>query len=289
MLPNFLVIGAMKAGTSSLYRYLRDHPQVFMPEPKELNFFVAERNWRLGRRWYEERFEGAESALAVGEASPSYSMHPTFRDVPKRIADVIPDVRLIYVLRHPIDRMLSHYLATHHLRPIAGRERDPIQRERRPIGRALLNDSQYLGASLYSMQIERYLEFFAPEQLLVVVSEQLKRERVSTLARIFDFLRVDSSSVPPLVDEEFNRTAGKRVRRRLGGRVEKLAPVRALAPMLPASVKRTAKRVLVTKEIDMSEARITERLRDRLTDLVRDDVARLRSYVDDGFDGWGIA
>ena len=71
-LPNFLVIGAMKAGTTSLFHYLRDHPQVFLPEEKELYFFTEEDNWHRGLEWYRSRFRGAGDAKAVGEASVGY-------------------------------------------------------------------------------------------------------------------------------------------------------------------------------------------------------------------------
>jgi hypothetical protein len=73
VLPNFLVTGAAKAGTTSLYRYLRDHPEVFMAQSKELKFFSSKSRWRLGQSWYARQFEAAANAVAVGEASPSYT------------------------------------------------------------------------------------------------------------------------------------------------------------------------------------------------------------------------
>ena len=97
-LPNFLVIGAMKAGTTSLYHYLRDHPQVFMPDTKEVNFFNPLRNWRHGVSWYEEQFRAAPAeALAVGEASTSYTKYPWVKDVPERITSVLGDRCLLSV------------------------------------------------------------------------------------------------------------------------------------------------------------------------------------------------
>ena len=82
-LPTFLVIGAMKAGTTSLYHYLRDHPQVFMPETKEVNFFNPRRNWHRGMTWYEEQFSAAPpGTVAVGEASTSYTKYPEVDGVP---------------------------------------------------------------------------------------------------------------------------------------------------------------------------------------------------------------
>ena len=120
-LPTFLIIGTMKGGTTSLHRYLRQHPEVFMPERKELNFFLdeyagppidppEERNWSRGITWYERQFAGAERERAVGEASANYSRYPTYPGVAERIAEVVPKVKIIYLVRNPIDRVFSHYL-----------------------------------------------------------------------------------------------------------------------------------------------------------------------------------
>ena len=109
-LPSFLVIGAMKAGTTSLYHYLHAHPQVFMPSIKELDFFVAGGNWGRGLHWYQKQFAGAgPGAVAVGEASTMYTKYPSVDGVPERIAAHLPEVRLVYVVRDPIDRIRSHY------------------------------------------------------------------------------------------------------------------------------------------------------------------------------------
>jgi hypothetical protein len=95
-MPNFLVIGAMKGGTTALYRYLQPHPEVFMPPVKALEFFVAEANWRRGAQWYRRQFAGAGSnEVAVGEASNAYTKYPRFMGVPERIAAQIPDVRMV--------------------------------------------------------------------------------------------------------------------------------------------------------------------------------------------------
>lgn len=110
MLPNFLIIGAAKSGTTSLYRYLRDHPQVFMAHSKELKFFASRTRWGFGPGWYAWQCSDADGAVAIGEASPSYTRYPQRRGVPERVAQVLPDARLVYLIRHPIERMRSHYL-----------------------------------------------------------------------------------------------------------------------------------------------------------------------------------
>src|SRR5688500_4010417 len=106
-LPNLIIIGGLKCGTTSIHHYLGLHPEVQMSKPKELNFFVSELNWDLGIPWYKSRFD---SRFPVrGESSPHYTNQPRFRGVAERIRDNVPDARLIYMVRDPISRILSHW------------------------------------------------------------------------------------------------------------------------------------------------------------------------------------
>lgn len=277
MLPNFLVIGAMKAGTTSLYEYLRSHPQVFMPDKKELDFFVSELNFDRGRTWYESQFDDAGNAAAIGEASTNYTKYPIFAGVPGRIANVVPDARLVYAIRHPIERMRSQYL---HER-LLGEERMPIER-------ALVRHRRYRDFSNYGMQISQYLDHFPREQLLVICAEDLRGNRSAVLRRICRFLGIDENWRGPVVEREFHRTAEKRVPRSpLRGIIRSSVYVK-ISPFVPRPVKRFGRRFL-TKGTDFSRAQFSDGLQERLEDMVRDDVRALRAYLGDEFHGWGIA
>jgi len=274
MLPNFLVIGAMKAGTTSLHRYLREHPQVFMPDEKELDFFVAEKRWGRGRSWYEAQFAAAGDAVAVGEASPCYTMFPRFSGVPARVAQLLPHARLVYCVRHPIERMRSHYL--HEVEK---------GRERAPIGRALVSDPQYLDASRYAMQLDQYLDRFSARRILVISAEQLRDERAPTVARVLAFLGVDPQwSSGSLLDQEFHLTSNKRVRRPLVEAALRVPGTRALAELAPRPVRRLASRGIDTGRATVIPEAVQAHLRAEL----RDDLVRLRVHAGDGFNGWGI-
>src|SRR5918996_3904116 len=107
-LPNLVVIGGLKCGTTSLHHYLNLHPAIHMSRPKELNFFVAELNWSLGTDWYASHFRA--DAAVRGESSPHYTNLPRFAGVAERISSVLPDAKLIYMVREPVDRALSNYL-----------------------------------------------------------------------------------------------------------------------------------------------------------------------------------
>lgn len=276
MLPNFLVIGAMKSGTDSLYRYLRAHPQVFMPDTKEPHYFIEELNWSRGRDWYESLFDAAVGAAAVGEASTTYSKYPTHQGVPERIAAVLPDVRLIYLVRHPIDRIRSQYL--HEV--LVRAERDPIER-------ALLHQPRYLDYSRYFLQISQYLEFFPPEQLLVITSESLRHSRRDTLRRVFSFLEIDPSWDGEALLREYHHSAEKRVARPLVSRLQRWGAYRAISTLIPTVVKDWS-RPLMTRGIDPGEAFISDALTHDLEMTLRDDIVSLREFLGPQFDAWGI-
>ncbi len=277
VLPNFLLIGAMKAGTDSLYRYLGSHPDIFMSRIKELDFFAAELNWGLGAVWYRSHFDGGQRAPAVGEASTSYSKFPDYGGVPARIAAHLPDVRIIYLVRHPIERMRSHYL---HWRLIG--------REDRSFERALLERPQYLDWSRYGMQLAQYLDYFPPGSLLVIPSESLRAARRGTLERVFTFLGVDPTWSSPELDTEFHRTAEKRALRPIFNRLRTLPGYGLMGRVVPPRVKEATLR-LRTSGVDPREALVTAGLRDQLEDRLREDIRRLRNFLGDSFDGWGIA
>jgi sulfotransferase family protein len=264
----------MKSGTTSLWHYLRTHPQVFMPLRKELHFFSVEDNWKRGLGWYEGQFqEASDGAVAIGEASASYSKYPTFPEVPSRIARSLPGVRFIYVVRHPIDRMRSQYL------------HDMAKgRERRSIEKAILSNHAYVNYSLYAMQIARYKDFFPREQLLIITAEELRDARGETMRRVHDFLAIDDDWLAPNLDIEFLRASERQAIRPSARALRSLPGVGTLARLAPRSLKRR----LVMTELETGRATISGELRSRLEGLLRDDVKQLRTYLGGDFDGWGI-
>jgi hypothetical protein len=285
-LPNFLIIGAMKAGTTSLYHYLRVHPHVFMASIKELDFFDRKANWKRGLDWYRKQFEGAgPEAFAVGEASTAYTKYPSVPGVPERMATVVPEARLIYVVRNPIDRIRSHY-----------QHRVAVGAEKESFEKAVFDNPIYLHCSRYASQVEQYLHFFSREKLLLITSEELRHSREPTMRRVYAFLGLDSNYVPEILNHEFLRTDERATYPPAAGIVR-----RAMKRHFPSSKK--AKEFvdsILPQSLDRVLGRrngrgrnsldpIVENVRCELTGLLRDDVAGLRSYMAEGFDGWGIA
>ena len=161
MLPNLLVIGAPKCGTSALHRYLAEHPQVFMTETKELNVLARRYDWEDHLGWYERQFDDAGDAVVRGESSPSYAMWPFYDDVPRRAASVLGDVRLIYLVRDPYDRTYAHWRDQHWIYV----ERRSLEEAVDPADPA----NPYVCTSRYAAQVERWLEHFAPDRLLLLL------------------------------------------------------------------------------------------------------------------------
>jgi hypothetical protein len=197
-LPNLLVIGAMKSGTSALHRMLGEHPAVSMAPVKEVNFFIGqdhsgsgtdtlwrEGQWCRGLAWYSSLFDG--SLPVRGEASPGYTS-PDHGEAPPRIAAVVPDVRLVYLVRDPADRAFSQYL--HHAREGA---------ETRGPEEALMDsESQYLSRSRYHARLAPYLERFRRDQILVVVQERLRDRPAGELDAILRHVGLPGTSDRPV-------------------------------------------------------------------------------------------
>jgi hypothetical protein len=232
--------------------------------------------------WYASWFADAGDADVVGEATPGYTRFPHLPDVPRRAAALLPDAKLLYVVREPVERIRSHY-----------QHNCAHGKEDLPFDRAVVSKSVYADVSRYAMQLEQWLEHYPREQLLVVQSERLRRDRVATLREVFGFLGVDPDH-PDLVlpDTELNHTGGRSTRLPSVRAAQRSRTGRVLLDRLPASVKNAGKHRLsrfIDAPADRREAELTPERRGVLETLVRDDVRRLRTHLPAGFDGWGLA
>ena len=279
MLPNFLIIGAKKAGTTSLFRYLSQHPQVYMPAEKELNFFHDPRYERRGMHWYEQFFADTGDARAVGEASPGYSAWPWLDHVPERAAAHLPGVKVIYLMRHPVERLISQY------RFDAINKADP-----RPIEEAVLDDRLFLCRSRYSAQIEHWLQHVDRDRMLLLTSEALRADREATLRRVLEFLDVDAGLAPANVATEFNQGELRRRERTVLRRVRGAAAFRLGRRLVPAATRHAVWTRLGTTPAGkrFGEVQISDDFRRELVDRLRDDLVRLPGHMEAGFDCWGL-
>jgi len=196
-----LLIGAMKAGSTSLHALLAQHPKLYMCPNKEPGFFSREERFAKGLDFYRSLFSGAAPGQIWGESSTCYSRYPHYGEVAERIYRHAPHARLIYLMRHPVDRMYSHY--RHRMIERHGRDTGPVV----SFEDALKEDSEYLDSSMYAFQIAKFLAFYPREQLLLLTTDELETEPVATALRAHEFLGIEP--VPP-ADLEAENAFGKR-------------------------------------------------------------------------------
>jgi hypothetical protein len=278
VLPNLVVIGGLKCGTTSLHHYLNLHPEISMSRPKELNFFVAELNWGLGPAWYGAHFDPA--ATVRGETSPHYTDRPRLAGVAERMRDLIPHAHIVYMVRDPIDRMLSHYL--HNV--AGGYEQRTLEEA---FGRW---DTAYVDRSRYAFQLEPYLEQYGPDRVSVISREELKAARAETMRGLFEFLGVDAGFSSEEFGREWETGAAKGGGRfRLMDRAVRLPGLRALDrnfDRLPERLRWRVERLV--HDPDSGEApkpQIPAEVRKRLVEIFKPDVARLEEIAGRSF-GW---
>ena len=268
-LPTFVVIGAMKAGTVTLGHYLDDHPDVFLARGGvfgEPNFFVAEQNWPRGRGWYESLFDGAGGAAAIGECSPSYTWAHAYSGVPGRMAQLVPQARLVYLVRDPITRMQSMYM--HQVS--AGRERRRAE--------AALLDERYLWPSRYGFQLAAFLDYFDRSQVLVIASEMLRDRPRESLSAIFDHLGVDPAAVDLDKRYQDHRSMDKPVPRLHDLHWLPRRQVQ-LDPRWRPDQRTGLTRVLTTRRARADDSAIPPELRDRLAERLADDLRRFEQLL----------
>lgn len=207
ILPNFLIIGAARSGTTTLYSWLQEHPNIYLPFERrpEPHFFLKSEEFNRGFSYYSKRyFNNWKGEKAVGEKSTSY-LYQASRVAP-RIKESIPDVRLIALLRNPIDRAYSSYWFTvlSGLETLSFEDSLLCENERRANpGSPLLEEVQpyaYIDRGHYLTQIKQYLEFFPREQLLIGLFDELIENPTQLYRNIARFLQVDETITPSSLD-----------------------------------------------------------------------------------------
>lgn len=281
-LPNFLVVGAQRGGTTWLYECLRAHPEVYVPDTKEVNFFsdIGAENFPKGVAWYKGFFEEATSQhRALGEITPEYLVD---EKAPSRIRRLLGDIKIIVIVRNPIERAYSSY------------------------GRGLReNNWNYsfetfleenvdycIDRGMYWEQLQRYLECFSEDNVQVMVYEDLLDDPLSYISTVFAFLDVDSSFVPPVVDKRFNIGVSQ-----VSWFVRLVVFLRDLVyriPLVSRSVK-LVQRSSVGNRIVQSllgknrENRVDLRARYDLSALFAEDVRKLSQFLERDLNAeWGI-
>lgn len=181
-LPDFYIIGAMKCATSMVQQQLAQDPRVFMSDPKEPNFFSDDDVYAKEMGWYAGLFEGATQDQLCGEASTHYTKWPTLPAAPSRLKRATPEAKFVYIIRHPIDRLISHYLHAWTMREIT-----------LPFSEALTRHEELWQYSLYHTQLEQWFDHFPKDRFLILTQEGIKHAPHENYARLASFLGVEGA------------------------------------------------------------------------------------------------
>lgn len=195
----FFIIGAMKAGTTSLFKYLAGHPDLYPSPRKEPRIFRDRKRIDRLRGELTALFANRSEERWCFEASTAYTKFPRFSGVPERVHSVVPDARFIYIVRNPVERIWSQYV--HNL---------AHGRESRSFDTALAEESHYVHISRYHLQLTQYYRVFPSDRVLVLVFEEMIKDPEATVRTVCSFLGVDAAYVPIAGNEAYNVSAAKR-------------------------------------------------------------------------------
>lgn len=296
-MPDFLIIGAMKSGTTSFFNLLGRHPSIFVPYWKELQYFSRDHKYALGEKSYTEHFTEAKKDQIVGEGSTCYSRWPHYPHAAERIAARLPDIKLIYLMRHPVERAYSHY--GHIMQERIVKKEGPIL----TFEEALRDDKEIIDASLYKMQIERYLELFERDQILFLTFDELVSSPDELLQQTQEFLGVEPINLAMNGEAKDNQWGDKIAKRRVKGVVDNIQSVfrfLGIKHLFPKNTRQYLKRAAINsktlntlfktgvknkKEVISPLRQIT---RERLLERLEESTSWIETFIDRKLPAWHI-
>jgi hypothetical protein len=297
-LPNFLIVGAAKSGTSALYRYSRQHPEIYMSPVKETHFFSYKdsppntqgpgdtiNRAITDMETYLSLFEGADEAKAIGEASPSYIYSER---APNLIKEFVPEARIIAILRQPADRAFSAFMhVTRDGREPIADFAEALKFEEERIALNWGPIWHYTRIGFYSEQIERYFELFDPEQIKIYLYDDFSARPIGVLQDMFRFLDVDDTFVPDIRIRA--NVSGAHRSQVLYWLIERLFsrpnPIRTVARKVIGEETRWRFTSSVRNRNIVRQS-ISPEMRRELTELFREDTLRLQDLLDRDLSGW---
>lgn len=297
-LPNFLIIGAMKSGTTSLYHYLAQHPQIYMSSVKEPKFFALEgTSWDsepLGpggltkikgiREWetYQELFSGVSTETAIGEASPIYLYAPLAAE---NIRQTLPHVKIVAILRHPVDRAYSHFLhwVQRGLEPLGADFVKVWNEEDDRIAGDWSPNYHYKHRGFYYNQLKRYYDRFDRDQIRIYLFEDLHQDPITLMQDLFNYLEVDPAFIPQ-TDQQYNVSQIPQ-NSQLNQFIDRpnLAKM-ILKPFIPKAWRDRLKNNL--KQKNAIKPKLDPELRHQLTQDYREDILKLQDLIQKDLSLW---
>ena len=284
-LPRFLIIGAMKSGTTTLYSDLKQHPGVFMPDDKEPSVFCDDAILTdAGLARYAGYFDLAKPGQLIGEASTAYTKLPKYPGVPERARRVLgPDIKLIYIVRDPVKRVISHHHHIYH-EGIA----DPSVRTDADINKAVYQTGELLDFSRYAMQAAPWIEAFGRENLKLVIFEEMVADRQKVADEVWAFLGLEPGVTLADPERAVNQSQGKLYHSHLSKLVCHSWLYRSLIrPWLSTGFRSRFQRML-TRTAQTPLAPPTQPTLAYIKDQLRDDAQRFAQLTGKDLSGWSL-
>lgn len=280
-LPDFIVIGAGKAGTTSLHHYLSQHPQIYLCPQKETYFFLPEDIRQKHKPWgavtsledYVRLFQAAPDHNIVGEISTNYY---AYGQSAHQIYEALPQVKILAILRHPAERAFSSY-------QMHVREGD----ETRSFPEVISPTSQYVQRGFYHAQLEPFFAVFPPENIKILFFEDYSRSPITFLQDLFTFISVDPTFTPDVAQR--HRTGGLPKQRWVNTLLTQRNPVRSvvaglLRRVMPLEARQSLRSTLVAR--NTAQVKLDPASRDRLIALYREDILRLQEHLNRDLSAW---
>ncbi|MEM1172990.1 MAG: sulfotransferase domain-containing protein [Cyanobacteria bacterium P01_H01_bin.35] len=291
-LPTFLVVGIEKAGTTSIYQYLNQHPQIYMSPVKETNFL--ERDWEnfQGKpnskridTWekYCNLFNNVQDEIAIGEVSPNYLFH--YKSSSQRIIKYVPDVKMIAILRNPVDRAYSDYLM--HLR-------DSIEVEKI---RSLTEQVKFRADSsftikkgLYYTPVKHYFDTFGKERIKIYLYNDLSEDSTTMIQDMYQFIGVNSNFTPETSERQ--QVAAVPKNQSLNNLIKTKNPVRTAVSsvfrvVMPPEMRQKLRSGLIKLNSGGKELKpLSSEERKILTDFYREDILKLQDLIQRDLSSW---
>lgn len=237
MLPKFLIIGAMKCGTTSMCHYLSQTNDIYVPDEKDIYFFSDDQLYARGIKWYESRFSANPGKAIAGKGTDDYSKVWAHPEAPSRIKKHLPDLKLIYMVRHPLKQIESAY-----------KHRVANSKERLPFNLAIINsDFDYIATADYRRCIEPNRQLFGDDRIRVVFNEDINVDVESEVVSVLSFIGCDTD-VSMVKFERMNTSDGKFYDGKIASIFRKSEIVTRLAQSLPDSLKSISKNILTNKK-----------------------------------------
>ncbi len=267
--PNFLIVGAIRAGTTSLYHYLNTHPSIYLSSIKEPGYFIQPHRADFPDKLeYLRLFDGIKNEVAFGEATTHYLGEPTS---PRRIHDTIPGARIIISLRDPVERALSHWFAAnHHWHRPTPPFSQAVQESARQEDRGKM--PMFISLGFYSDQVQRYLDIIGPSLVKIIIFEEFIQDAQGTVDDIIKFLGIDPDHSEPITGKAHN-VATRRLPKRRVFASNKMLKVSSLLPArLRAAIRQRVYTEVTKPVMEQADRKVLE-------DLYRADVKRLATIL----------